>query len=84
MGKIVIAANIALWGFAIFVWGINWGWWPDPFSPVDCRNAPKEVPYHDGMSLCPGQSAIFYIMPRPDVDEYTPASPFDTLRKIRP
>jgi hypothetical protein len=24
----------------------------------ECANAPKFVPFHEGMTLCPGQSAI--------------------------
>jgi hypothetical protein len=26
---------------------------------IECRNAPKVVPFHQGMTLCPGQGARF-------------------------
>ena len=36
---------------------------------ADCADAPKRVPYHDGMTLCPGQSAIMTIeIPVPEKD----------------
>lgn len=32
------------------------------YLPPECRgNVPKQVPFHQGMTLCPGQSAVFTI-----------------------
>jgi hypothetical protein len=28
---------------------------------ANCKDAPKVVPYHDGMTLCPGQSTTMNI-----------------------
>lgn len=35
-----------------------------------CRNAPAEVPYHDGMTICPGQSVSIQVpIPRRPVTQ---------------
>jgi len=37
---------------------------------AECANAPKEVPFHQGIMLCPGQSAIMRIeLPVPKTPE---------------
>jgi hypothetical protein len=50
-----------LWALSLLaVFGLiaaRLGWLGNPFLPPECRNAPKVVPYHDGMTLCPGQTA---------------------------
>ncbi len=33
------------------------------YLPEECRGAPKTVPFRQGMTLCPGQSATFTITP---------------------
>lgn len=30
-------------------------------SAAECADAPKVVPYHDGMTLCPGQSTVVIV-----------------------
>ena len=33
------------------------------YLPVECRDdVPRQVPFYQGMTLCPGQSAIFTIV----------------------
>jgi hypothetical protein len=63
---------LATWLVMVATWGfIGWAWWERHHD--ECFNAPKVVQFHQGMTICPGQSAqMTIIIPLPDDDAPTP------------
>jgi hypothetical protein len=49
-------------------------WFLELLKSEECRNTPAVVPYRDGMTLCPGQSAIGEIFIVPIEPEPPPAN----------
>lgn len=75
----LVAVNLIMWPLAALPWVVpetarlvvTW------IATPECWNARAEVEYHDGMTICPGQSAVLRFQvpvarPKPDAQGSAP------------
>lgn len=70
MGVVAGILGLVLLASTVYALGVEHRWWTPPWWPEECRgDYPLEVPFRQGMTLCPGQRAILYLRPESGFDD---------------